>query len=81
MFGTENMVSSRTSTWFNDIGCPTFTNFDERCVSSICRIVNSFMNSRNIVDVPSSILGQPYLICLENGCLKSVCENVIILQI
>ena len=44
------------------------------------QIVNGFLNSKNIVELPSSILGQPYLNCLEKGCLRSVCKTVMNLQ-
>ena len=37
----------------NDIDCPTFKNLHERYVSSICQIVDGFMNSKNIVELPS----------------------------
>ena len=86
---SKTCLSSVLKTWFlhefqhgsMTLNAPLSTNSDERCVSSICRIVNGFMNSKNIVELLSSILGQPYLNCLEKGCLRSVCENVINLQI
>ena len=41
--------------------CLTFKNFDERCVSSIGRNVDGFMNSRIIVELSSSILVDRFL--------------------
>ena len=58
-----------------------FYKFHERCVTSICRNVNGFINSRNIVQLSSSIIGQPYFIYLDKRCLRSVCQIMTNVQI